>query len=203
MSDQNTVSHPALPHALHWHGTPHDWALRPDDTLSITAGPKTDWFIDPGADNVQHNAPALLMDVHEPCMLTALVDTDHAAMFDAGVLTVYQSDQVWAKFCLELSPQGQVTIVSVVTRGTSDDCNSLPVNGHKAYMRIAKLDRAYAFHYSPDGARWDLIRYFTLGDDPQVQIGFLTQSPTGEGCTARFSEISYRHEKLADVRSGD
>ncbi|NWG18130.1 MAG: DUF1349 domain-containing protein [Chloroflexi bacterium] len=203
MTQQNSVTIPALPTPLRWQSDPQHWELAADGTLSITAGRLTDWFIDPDKGTTTASAPALLMPVHEPCMFKALVSADHAATYDAGVLTVYQSDQVWAKLCLELSPQGQVMVVSVVTKSVSDDCNSLIVDGHSAYLRVAKLDRAYTFHYSPDGIRWHLIRYFTLGDSPDVEIGFLAQSPTGEGCTASFSEIVYLPEKLHNIRSGD
>ncbi|HEX2906046.1 MAG TPA: DUF1349 domain-containing protein, partial [Phototrophicaceae bacterium] len=115
----------------------------------------------------------------------------------------YHSNQVWAKLCLELSPQGQVMVVSVVTRGTSDDCNSIPVAGNSAYLRVAKQERAFAFHYSLDGVRWDFVRYFTLGDVSNVEMGFLAQSPMGNGCTARFQKITYVPGKLNDLRSGE
>jgi regulation of enolase protein 1 (concanavalin A-like superfamily) len=203
MSSFNPIAIAALPGPLRWHSKPKHWELASDNALIITAGRQTDWFIDPDTGSPTANAPALLMSVQEPCMLVALVEADHRATYDAGVLAIYQSSQVWAKLCLELSPEGQVTIVSVVTRGDSDDCNSVPVAGNSSYLRLAKLDRAYAFHYSPDGTRWNLIRYFTLGESPNVEIGFLAQSPTGKGCTARFREIIYRHEKLKDVRSGE
>jgi uncharacterized protein len=202
MTDANHVSISGLPASLHWRGTPTQWALN-DEVLTITAGQRTDWFIDPqGTANVL-NAPALLMDIGQVCKLQALVTVDSAATFDAGVLVVYQADQQWAKLCFELSPQGQLMIVSVVTKGTSDDCNSVLVDGKSIFLRIAKLEQAYAFHYSLDGIGWNLVRYFTLGGEQKAEIGFLSQSPTGEGCTATFSEITYSPEKLKDIRSGE
>ncbi|MCC6615708.1 MAG: DUF1349 domain-containing protein [Anaerolineae bacterium] len=202
MPHNDPITLDSLPQPLHWHGTPGHAELAPDGTLTMRVDQQCDWFIDPETGAVTHNAPALLMPVAAPCTLSALVDVDHAATYDAGVLAIRQSGTVWAKLCLELSPQGQVMVVSVVTRGTSDDCNALPVDGHQAYLRIAKLDRAYAFHYSADGQWWHMIRYFDLGDAPDVQIGFLSQSPTGDGCTARFREITYRAGKLAELRTG-
>jgi hypothetical protein len=38
-------------------------------------------------------------------------------------------DALWAKLCFELSPQHQPMIVSVVTWGTSGDCNAAPSTG--------------------------------------------------------------------------
>jgi regulation of enolase protein 1 (concanavalin A-like superfamily) len=115
---------------------------------------------------------------------------------------VYESPRAWAKFCLELSPQGLPMIVSVVTRGVSDDCNAFAVNG-PVYMRIAKLEKAYAFHVSQDGSSWDLIRYFKLEDNPNVQLGFEAQSPTGNGCTASFRDIRFEARLLKELRSGE
>ena len=95
-------------------------------------------------------------------------------------------------------------VVSVVTRGTSDDCNSLPVAGHRLHLRVSALERAFAFHWSPDGQAWHLVRHFSLGDGApsRAGVGFIAQSPTGEGCTAEFTDIRFRPELLADLRSG-
>jgi regulation of enolase protein 1 (concanavalin A-like superfamily) len=194
---------PTLPNPLRWHNNPVQWSFNTtDQTLSITAGKHTDWFLDPGGAVNIVNAPALLAPVHQPCMLQALVSSDASAMFDAGVLTVYQADDHWAKLCFERSPQGQLMVVSVVTRGTSDDCNSVPIDGHEVYLRVSVLEKAFAFHYSLDGKLWNLVRYFTLGERNSLEIGFLSQSPTGEGCAARFSEIEFTPQKLSDLRSG-
>ena len=143
------------------------------------------------------------MATNEQCILSAHVTVEYAATFDAGVLVVYQNDQIWAKVCLELSPQKQLSIVSVVTKDTSDDCNSLPVAGDSVFLRLAKMERAYAFHYSFDGRVWSLIRHFSLGGTQAVEMGFLVQSPMGDGCTATFREISYLSQTLSDIRSGE
>jgi regulation of enolase protein 1 (concanavalin A-like superfamily) len=149
------------------------------------------------------NAPALLMPASAPCILRARVTVEAQATFDAGVLAAYQSDEVWAKLCFERSPQGQLMIVSVVTRGSSDDANSVPIERNSIYLRLAKLENTYAFHYSHDGSTWNLVRHFSLGGQHEAHIGFLSQSPTGEGCTAHFSEIAYAPTLLSDLRSGE
>jgi regulation of enolase protein 1 (concanavalin A-like superfamily) len=199
---QNSVTIPALPAPLRWRSAPEDCAFA-DDTLTIRAGQKTDWFLNPSGGSAVMNAPALLMPVTAPAMLTARVTVDAKATFDAGVLTAYGTDDVWGKLCFERSPQGQLMIVSVITRGTSDDANSVPIDGNTIYLRLSLLDSAYAFHYSHDGKLWNLVRHFGLGGQPNMQIGFLSQSPTGEGCTVRFSEIAYQPHKLGDLRSGE
>ncbi|MBI1279412.1 MAG: DUF1349 domain-containing protein [Anaerolineaceae bacterium] len=201
MSQEHSIMIPALPSPSRWLNDPESWAFE-KERLTITAGGRTDWFIDPGGSVNILNAPALLMPVQGPCILKAQVRSNSQAMFDAGVLAVYQADDQWAKLCLELSPQGQVTMVSVVTKVTSDDCNSVPIGGSSVYMRLSVLEKAYAFHYSLDNQTWNLVRYFSLGERRNLEIGFLSQSPTGGGCTANFTEITFLPQLLSDIRSG-
>jgi regulation of enolase protein 1 (concanavalin A-like superfamily) len=191
-----------LPQPLHWLQQPQNWDLSSKGQLTITTAAKTDWFIDPqGTVNIS-NAPALLFHTSGPCTLSAQVDANHVATYDAGVLMVYENPSMWAKLCLELSPQGIPTVVSVVTKGVSDDCNAFPVNG-PLYLRVSRLEQAYAFHASQHGIDWNLIRYFKLEDNKNAQMGFLTQSPTGNGCTASFRDIRFEQRLLSDIRSGE
>ncbi|HEX6034401.1 MAG TPA: DUF1349 domain-containing protein, partial [Anaerolineales bacterium] len=191
-----------LPQTVHWLNQPKDWHVSPEGQLTIAAPAKTDWFVDPGGAINVSNAPALLFPTAGPCMLSAQVSANHLAMFDAGVLLVYESPAAWAKLCLEFSPQAQPMIVSVVTRGISDDCNAFTVTG-PMYMRVSKLEKAYAFHVSENGAEWDLIRHFRLEDGTNAQMGFLAQSPTGNGCTASFGDIRFEERLLTEIRSGE
>jgi regulation of enolase protein 1 (concanavalin A-like superfamily) len=197
----DAITIPNLPYSFHWLNPPRIWDLSPEGELIITAPAKTDWFIDPqGAVNLS-NAPALLFPTSGPAILSAQVIVKHTATYDAGVLMVYESPLAWAKVCLELSPQGLPMVVSVVTKGVSDDCNAFAVRG-PVYLRISRLERAFAFHFSQDRARWDLIRYFRLEGNQDAQLGFLAQSPTGDGCTASFKDIRFEERLLADIRSG-
>jgi uncharacterized protein len=197
-----TITIPNLPYPLHWLNQPQSWELSRESQLTITAPARTDWFIDPQGAVKVSNAPALLFPASAPCMLSAQVAVDHVATYDAGVLTVYEGPLAWAKLCLELSPQGRPMIVSVVTRGVSDDCNAFAVTG-PVYLRVSKLEKAYAFHVSENGTGWNLIRYFKLEDAANAQMGFLAQSPTGNGCTASFANIRFEERLLADIRSGE
>jgi hypothetical protein len=95
-------------------------------------------------------------------------------------------------------------VVSVVTRRRSDDCDSVPVGRRSVNLRISALERAFAFHWSPDGQAWHLVRSFWLGDDAPAtaSVGFIVQSPTGDGCYATFRDVRFAPTLLADLRSG-
>jgi regulation of enolase protein 1 (concanavalin A-like superfamily) len=194
---------PAIPGELDWKNSPLNWKVDPAGRLTILAGENTDWFVDPGGAPGKDNAPAALFSPPDPdFILSARVAVDFASTFDAGVLQVRVDEALWAKLCFEYSPQGQPMVVSVVTRGRSDDCNSAVITGGQVHLRMAVTPQTIGFHYSLDGGFWHFVRYFTLGQVPRLRAGFSAQSPTGAGCRVVFSDIHYQAGRLADFRNG-
>jgi regulation of enolase protein 1 (concanavalin A-like superfamily) len=171
------------------------------DSVELVAGPGTDLFRPPDGGRPTLNAPALLASVHDgDFVLSAHVEAELQATFDAGALLLWQDEATWAKLALELSPERRPTVVTVVTRGRSDDCNSVAVDRPRAHLRLARIDDAFAFHLHAAG-RWHLVRHFFLGTG-SVRAGFLAQSPTGRGCTVRFRQVRAEGRRLDDVRDG-
>jgi uncharacterized protein len=191
-----------LPGPLQWQQGPVSWQRTADDGMSVTAGPGSDLFIDPGGAPAQLSAPRALVPVGGDYRFSARVSCTAAATFDAAVLLVWVAEDRWAKLCLERSPAGVMTVVSVVTRGVSDDANSWPVPAGRTWLRISRRGPATAFHASTDGQRWDLVRHFALGGDDHPQIGVLAQSPTGTGVVSHFDELRFAPAGLDDIRDG-
>lgn len=191
-----------IPTPLKWTNSPSGWYAT-GDCLEIGAGPDTDMFIDPLGTGVPVlTAPRLLGTLDGELQLSAHLRADLTATYDAGVLLVWVDETNWAKLCFELSPQGRPTIVSVVTRGRSDDANGFGVDGDEVWLRVSRIGDAFAFHASTDGKFWNLVRYFTLYPVTRVSYGFEAQSPTGQGCRATFRDISYKPERLLELRDG-
>lgn len=193
---------PGVPATLRWIGSPVDASLE-DATLSITAGPRSDWFIDPRSGTTTLNAPGLVGPLAGDFTLSARVETEFRSRFDAGALVVWQDDLTWAKLAFEFSPAGDPMVVSVVTRAESDDCNSTVVSAPQIWLRVSRIGRAYAFHSSTNGRHWDFVRHFRLSAQGSPEVGFEAQSPRGEGCRAHFSEIVHTTRTLSDLRNGD
>jgi regulation of enolase protein 1 (concanavalin A-like superfamily) len=194
----------SIPGSLTWKNPPTQSTSDAGQQLSITAGAQTDWFIDPNGEQVKDNAPiALFVPPDSTFRLQARVTVEFDAMYDAGTIFVYAGDALWGKLCFEYSPQGQPMVVSVVTRGVSDDCNSVSIGDRSVYLRVHRRMDVLAFHYSLDGQYWHFVRYFSLGHLEQLRVGFSTQSPTGQGCRATFSEIRYTPGALSDLRNGE
>jgi regulation of enolase protein 1 (concanavalin A-like superfamily) len=191
-----------LPMALEWQVAPLDWTVALDGSLRIVAGPGTDLFVDPAGAAAQLGAPRIVGAVEGDFQLSARVRADLQATFDAGALLLHAADHTWVKLALERSPQGEAMIVSVVTRGLSDDANARVVTGDAVWLRVSRTGSACALHASDDGERWELVRHFALDAPDGLAAGFLAQSPTGEGCTATFDDLRFVAEPLADLRDG-
>ena len=177
------------------------WELE-GETLTGTADPRTDLFVDPQDGRSTLNAPRLLTAAPaSDFQLSARVQVGFESTYDAGALLLWTGDDLWAKLCFEYSPQGKGMIVSVVTRGRSDDANGFIVDGGSVWLRISGIRGAYAFHASTDGEWWHLCRHFTLGTFSS-EVGFEVQSPVGRGCRATYSDVTYRAHALADLRDG-
>ena len=191
-----------LPMALEWQVAPLDWSVGVDGSLRIVAGPRTDLFVDPAGGPAALGAPRIAGVVEGDFQLSARVRVDLRATFDAGALVLHAADDAWVKLALERSPQGEAMVVSVVTRGLSDDANGRVVTGDGVWLRVSRMGPACALHASDDGARWELVRHFALDAPAGLTAGFLAQSPTGEGCTASFDDVRFVAEPLAELRDG-
>ncbi|MBC6461797.1 DUF1349 domain-containing protein [Actinomadura sp. HBU206391] len=187
---------------MRWLLSPTDWSVS-EGELTIAAGPHTDLFVDPETRTKTVTAPALVAPLRGDFTLSARVRADLAATFDAGVLVLWAGPRAWAKLCLERSPQGEATIVSVVTRDVSDDCNAFTVDGDQVWLRISRFGGTFAFHASTDGNHWRLVRLFAHDDASRMEVGFIAQSPTGDGCSVAFDDIRYSPDRPADLRNGD
>jgi len=202
---------PGIPFDLFWDLAPEHWepivgSASQEAGVLIEAGPLTDLFASPDELEPSLNAPRLIGVPDSRFQLSALVEVEFGATFDAGVLLVWVNERSWAKLCLEYSPTGQPMVVSVVTRGLSDDANSRDVEGSGTWLRVSNSTAgSFAFHAATDGVHWNMIRHFHLDSGPGdvVRSGFLAQSPTGDGCRASFSQLRYLPDALDDLRGGD
>lgn len=197
---------PGLPFALEAEGPASSFApTLLADGVALRCAARTDLFRSPAGNVTPPDAERYVAAVAGDFLLSAHVDVDFASLFDAGVLLGYVDGDNWFKLCAEFDPTGTPRVVSVVTRdGVSDDANSWPLGASGLFLRIARLGSAFALHTSPDGARWQLVRHFALSAAAEggFSVGLMAQSPTGDGCRTRFTEVRFAAETLADIRDG-
>lgn len=201
-AQQNTVQIKSVPFKMFWENTPQNYLVT-DSSLTIIAGAKTDMFRDPNVTYNTDNAPKLLFKPDEDFVLTASIEHAFASKWDGGAIVLKQDSLNWVKFCFEKDYTGARRVVSVVTKNISDDCNSVQVPTNKVFYKIAKAGNVITLYYSLDGAHWFLIRHFQFDTTGNFYAGFLAQSPTGERCEVKFSNISYVAKKIKDPYTGN
>lgn len=181
-----------------WQNMPAVSHLERGTELTIRSGKETDWFVDPFDSTVHNTAPMLLFTPATDYILSVNLRVGFKTKWDAGAFMIWAEDHNWAKLSFELSPEKQPTMVTVVPRGVSDDCNSIPISGNAVYIQIAK-SAPYVFYSSIDGKNWQVLRVFNLDNAVKVGVGFESQSPAGDGTEGVFSGIHYQTQKITDI----
>lgn len=198
----DTVRLSSIPYPLTWHNKPLSYSVE-NNVLTIVAGAKTDMFRDPNVTYNTDNAPKLLFQPDEDFVLTAAIEHGFASKWDAGAIVLLEDSLNWIKYCFEKDYTGERRVVSVVTRNISDDCNSVAITGNKVYYKIAKAGNVITLYYATNGNNWFLVRHLQFNNTKKLKLGFLAQSPTGQQCTVKFSDIQYAAKRIADPYLGE
>lgn len=176
--------------------------------LEFRCNEKQDFFCDPNGEALSNNtAPLLLTQVDntKPFTLTAKVTPRFTATgtYNAADLFVFANDTLWQKFAFEQDERGKHRIVSVRTRGTSDDNNHDVLTVPSAYMRISSDGRTIASYYSLDKKEWQLARLYKNDYPKDLWVGICNQCPTEKGSSSLFEEVSLEQNSVGDFRIGD
>lgn len=187
----------SIPHKLEYLNDAVSYALT-DTTLEISAKGKTNLFNNPNGKYSVQDAPMVLFQPKGEFTFSAKVAGKLQEIYDVAALVIYQDKNTWAKLCYENSVDKKPTIVSIVTREYSDDCNSMET-GDFAYLSIVrKKNNEYYFLYSPDGEKWSVVRHFHL-DAKNIKIGFAVHGSRGNGFTGQFSDIKFKNSAMAGL----
>jgi len=187
---------------LGWENRPLKFTIK-DDVLTIVAGRETDMFRDPNVTYNTDNAPKLLFRADSNFILSVGIEHSFLHKWDGGAIVIKQDSLSWIKFCFEKDYTGARRVVSVVTKDISDDCNSVEINNNKVYYKVAKADNVITLYYSNDNKKWFLVRHLQFNTDKELRVGFLAQSPTGDQCEVKFSQITYQVKKIKDPYLGE
>jgi uncharacterized protein len=204
LSAQNSDSLliPSIPHKLFWENKATKFLIQ-KNTLTIEAGKKTDMFRDPNVTYNTDNAPKLLFKADDNFILSASIEHSFVNKWDGGAIVIKSDSLNWIKFCFEKDYTGARRVVSVVTKNISDDCNSVEINSNKVFYKVAKAGNVITLYYSTNGLKWFLVRHFQFDTTSALAVGFLAQSPTGDKCIVKFSDIRYANKKIKDPYIGE
>lgn len=196
------VRTPWIPFDLLWENSPKSFSV--DKTgLRIEAGDSTDMFRDPNVTYNTDTAPKLCFQPDQHFVLSASISHDFVSKWDGGALFLKSDSLNWIKFCFEKDYTGSRRVVSVVTKGVSDDCNSVAIRSNTVFFKMAKADNVVTLYYSEDGRRWFLVRHLQFDCASHFTIGFLAQSPVGQSCRVSFGDIRYSAHRIRDPYTGE
>lgn len=187
---------------LEWIDEPPQWRIDEQGRLHVTPAAETDFFRP--IDQPGHDSAALLCaPVTGDFTARTHVHATLVGFGDAAALTMRVSAEEWAKICVERSPVGEVSVVSVVTDPWSDDANGELLTSPAAHLRLTRKGDLFGMHYSLDGQRWRFVRAFGMAAPAEVLVGVHAQAPFIGGCQARFDHLEIDHQPVADFRSGE
>ncbi|MFD0678350.1 MULTISPECIES: DUF1349 domain-containing protein [unclassified Paenibacillus] len=177
--------------------------------LIIKATAASDFFCNNGAvsetgispENL-NNAPFFYKEVTGDFVMRVQVSHEFKDMYDAATIMVMQDLQIWAKACFEKTDFDTHAVVSVVTNHTSDDANGCNINGNTVWLQVARVANHFSFHYSLDGVKFDMMRFFSLPVDKTIKVGLVAQSPIGTGGDRIFQNFSLTNKTVNNIRYG-
>lgn len=173
-----------------------------DGGIRIKAPAKCDFFKDPAGQHVMASAPYLFLEVEGDFTATAHVSHAFRSIWDAAAIMTWSDPDNWAKLCFEATDFGTQAIVSVVTKGVSDDGNGVNYHWPNVWLQIVRKGNLFGMHYGPDGVHWNMVRYFKMDVPAKVRIGLVAQCPGGDGAELDFATFCLDGTTVKDVRAG-
>ena len=131
------------------------------------------------------------------------VSHDFRDTYDSASVMVMVDGRNWAKACFEKTDFDTHAAVSVVTRnGESDDANGCNIESNTVWMKVCRVDNSFSFHYSVDGEKFYMTRFFNLPAGETVKVGLLAQAPVGNGGMRVYEQLSIENRTVKNIRFG-
>ena len=188
---------------LQWLNEPTDYSIT-DGTLTITASKSTDFFINPEDMAATASAPFLYKDVTGDFVAIAQVRPDLTALWNAAGLLLMIDEINWIKLVFEVSDATGPGIVTVTTKGISDDANGVRLSASsEIWLKLVRKGNNYSMLWSEDGTDYKMARLSAMPPSASVKIGLEAQCPAGESAVHKFQHFSIESRTVKDLRKGD
>jgi len=178
--------------------------------LIIEAPGESDFFCNNGAIAQEGitpesltNAPFFYTEVNGDFVMSVQVSHDFQDTYDSATIMVMNDYDVWAKACFEKTDFNTHAVVSVVTNHTSDDANGCNIDGNTVWLKVARVGSSFSFHYSLDGKKFFMTRFFNLPVEKAIKAGLVAQAPTGKGGKRYFENFSLEKKTVKNIRYGE
>lgn len=182
-------------------GTLMDWQSD-SDGIRVRVEEKTNQFRDPGGEPETSNVPVLFLKTpREDFSVVVGLNSSLDHSFDAAGFYLRSGDGWSVKLLAERAPTGEIMAVSVVTTDYSDDCNG-PDLKMPARFRVNKIGNTISWHIQTPDETWRLVRYARIPDAHRLELGLMSQTPSGDGIKVWFQNPQIDLSVTADIRDG-
>ncbi|MBT8321593.1 MAG: DUF1349 domain-containing protein [Eudoraea sp.] len=186
-----------------WMNVPDMYLFSPEG-LSIETSQGTDFFNNPENGEKVATAPYLYQELAGDFVAIAKVKPNFQATWNACSLLAYIDENNWIKFAFENSDATGPSIVSVVTRGVSDDANGVVLASYsQVWLKFIRKGNLYAMHWSTDGINYKMSRLSAMPDHKKVRIGMEAQCPSEGPAIHSFLSFSLERNSIEDLRKGE
>lgn len=180
-----------------------------ENRWEIMAPKESDFFCNNGAIGEEgvtpeslSNAPFYYTKVTGDFVMRVKVSLDFKDTYDSSSIMVMQDLTHWAKACFEQTDFGTHAVVSVVTKNESDDANGCNIEEDFVWLQVCRVGQSFAFHYSIDGKRYYMMRFFSLPASQTMKVGLLAQAPTGSGGIRVYENFTLENRTVKNLRMG-
>lgn len=185
-----------------WINEPRQYEFS-EGQLAITAERGTDFFINPEDETSVATAPYLYREVKGDFIAIAQVKPNFREVWNACSLLLHIDEHNWIKLAYENSDATGPGIVSVVTRGVSDDANGVFLeNQTTLWLKLIRKGSIYAMHWSNDGINYKLARLAAMPNKEIVKVGMEAQCPSKGPAVHVFLHFSVQNKTVEDLRKG-
>jgi regulation of enolase protein 1 (concanavalin A-like superfamily) len=185
-----------------WMNPPKEFDLK-DGQLQVLTSGNTDFFIDPENNKSTASAHFLYKEIKGDFITTLQVKPNFKDQWNACAILMMSNETHWIKLAFENSDATGKSIVTVVTRGVSDDANGAVVNEFETvWLKMIRKGNLFAMHWSPDGKNYYMARLAAMPGSESVKIGLEAQSPIGTEVIHEFKFLSIEQKTAEDLRKG-
>ncbi len=189
--------------SLEWR-TPPKSATVKDGILTVTVDKNTDFFNNPEDGTRSSTAPLLYEAIEGDFVAKALVRPDFTDVWNAVSLMVYIDSLHWIKFAFENSDATGPSIVTVVTKGVSDDANGAILSDQKEiWLKLIRKNNNYSMLWSLDDKAYKMARLTAMPAVDTVKVGVEVQCPVGESATHELLYYHSERKTVQDLRKGE
>jgi hypothetical protein len=173
---------------MKWMNEPQEWKER-EGGLVLRTDAKTDFWRITHDGGVRDNGHFFYETISGDVVVTTHLEGDFSALYDHAGLMIRIDEKHWIKCGIEYFEGAHCRSV-VVTREYSDWSIVTQGPRNSLWVRVKISGVTAEISVSEDGEEYVAFRQAYFPASPNIQVGYMAASPSGDGFEVRFSDFS-------------